>query len=322
MAAKRDYYEVLGVSRTASQEEIKKAYRKLARKYHPDVNPGKKGAEERFKEITEAYQVLSDPEKRKAYDQMGHAAFSGAPGGGSEAGFDFGDFTFEFDRRGSPFDSGGFDIGDIFSQIFGRRKRTGQERSTGPQKGKNLEYTMEITLEDAYKGVTTFLTINRGGRLEKVKVKIPPGVDNGTKVRVAGKGEAGVLGGPPGDLYIIIKVKKHPFFDRRGSNLYCKLPITFWEASLGGEIDVPTLDGVVKMKVPPGTQSGQKFRIRGKGMPRIKGNVQGDLYVEVETVTPRNLNGREIQLLRELAQQRKDENPREDILRSYGRRRS
>ena len=151
-----------------------------------------------------------------------------------------------------------------------------------------------------------------------MKVKIPPGVDNGTRVRVAGKGEPGILGGPPGDLYIITRVKPHPFFERKGNNLYCRVPITFWEAALGGEIEVPTLEGAVKMKVPPGTQCGQKFRLKGKGMPRPKGGTRGDLYVEVKTVTPRNLNGREIQLLRELARSRKGENPREEILRRYG----
>jgi len=326
MTRKRDYYEVLGVSKKASQDEIKKAYRRLARKYHPDVNPGNKEAEERFKEITEAYQILSDPEKRKAYDQMGHAAFMGAQGGpGSGAGgFDYQDIHFDFDMedlgRGFRFDMGGFDLGDLFSQIFGgRKKRVWKEEAPGPRKGRDLEYQMELSLEDAYRGITTEITINRGGKLETVKVKIPPGVDNGTRVRVAGKGEPGFMGGPAGDLYIITRVKPHPFFERKGHNLYCKIPISFWEAALGGEIEIPTLEGVVKMKVPPGTQCGQKFRLKGKGMPRPKGGTKGDLYVEVKTVTPRNLNGREIQLLRELAQSRERENPREEILRRYGR---
>lgn len=324
MAAKKDYYEILGVKRGASEEEIKKAYRRLARKYHPDVNPGNKEAEERFKEITEAYQVLSDPEKRKAYDQMGHAAFSGA-GGGPNQGFDFQDLHFDFGDlgggRGFSFEMGGFDIGDLFSQIFGKRRRTSWEKeaTTASVKGRDLEHHMELSLEDAYKGVTTELTINRGGKIERVKVRIPPGVDTGTRVRVAGKGEPGIRGGLPGDLYLITRIKPHPFFERRGSNLYCQVPITFWEAALGGEIEVPTMEGVVKMKIPPGTQSGQKFRLKGKGMPRLKGGGKGDLYVEVKTVTPRNLNGREIQLIRELSQLRKGENPREEIIRRYAR---
>lgn len=319
MTTSKDYYEILGVSRNATLDEVKKAYRRLARKHHPDVNPGSKEAEERFKKITEAYQVLSDPKKRKEYDQFGSAAFQG------RAGPDLSDFAANFEDfsrgfgRGLRFEVGGFDFGDLFSEIFGRRKGFRQRERTGPQKGRDIEYQLDISLEDASRGLTTEVAINKGGKLEHVKIKIPPGVDNGTRVRVAGMGEPGVMGTPSGDLFIITRVSAHPFFERKGDNLYCKVPVTFWEAALGGEIEVPTLEGVVKMKISPGTQSGQKFRIKGKGMPRLRGGVRGDLYVEVQVVTPRNLDGRGIQLLRELAGLRKGENPRAEIISRYGR---
>ncbi len=313
--AKRDYYEILGVPRNASQEEIKRAYRRLARKYHPDVNPGDKEAEEKFKEITEAYQVLSDPEKRKMYDRFGHAAFEQASssqdfGASGFKDFDFGNFRIRFDDFG--FDFGG--IGDLFDQFFS----FGSTR-TRTAKGKDIEYTVEITLEDAYRGLFTDITVNRGGSIETVRVRIPPGVDNGTKIRIAGKGEPG-FGGPPGDLYVITKVKPHPFFERKGDNLYCKVPVAFWEAVLGAEIEVPTLDGVVKVRVPPGSQCGQKLRLRGKGMPRLRGTGYGDLYVELKVVTPANIDGRTAQLLREIKDRFAGFNPREEIIRRFARR--
>ncbi len=314
--AKRDYYEILGVSKNATQEEIKRAYRRLARKYHPDVNPGDKEAEERFKEITEAYQVLSDPEKRKLYDQFGHAAFEQGATSSQDFSsgfrdFDFGNFRIRFGDFG--FDFGG--IGDIFEQFFSGFGRTSTHTRT---KGRDIEYPIEITLEDAYKGLFTDITVNRGGVVETVRVRIPPGVDNGTRIRVAGKGEPGAAG--PGDLYIITRVKPHPFFERKGDNLYCKIPVAFWEAVLGAEIEVPTLDGVVKVRIPPGTQCGQKLRLKGKGMPKLRGGGYGDLYVEVKIVTPKNIDGRTAQLLREVGERYANFNPREEFLKRYGRR--
>ncbi len=370
--AKRDYYEVLGISRKASDKEIKKAYRKLARKYHPDVNPGDKAAEAKFKEITEAYEVLSDPEKRRKYDLFGHQA----PGSGFEgprpSGFEGIDWS-GFDLSGHGFG----DLGDLFSGLFGREARTAPST---PAKGRDIHYTLDLNFEDAIRGLSTQITIQRdvlcevcrgkgiqeggngevcpdcGGsgqrqiskgpfrmaqtcirchgigkvnlspcgscmgrgtilKSERISVKIPAGVDNGSRVRVQGKGGPGKGGGPPGDLYIITRIKPHPFLERKGDNLYSEVPITIAEAALGAKIDVPTVDGIASMRIPPETSSNQVFRLRGKGVPHLKGGGRGDHYVKVKVIVPKNLDVRSQELLREF-DRLNPEDPRRDLLKS------
>jgi molecular chaperone DnaJ len=350
--SKRDYYEVLGLNRGASQEEIKKAYRKLARQYHPDVNKSP-DAEQKFKEIKEAYDVLSDPDKRSRYDQFGHAG----------VGHDFGQTTGGFGGFGADF--GGFE--DIFDMFFGRG---GRRNPNAPRKGADVEYTMTIDFVDAVFGTQTEISIPREetcstchgsgakpgtqpqtcsvchgtgqqeqvqntpfgrivnrrvcmacqgtgrviphkcptcrgtGKVKRTKtipVRIPPGVDHGMQLRLAGQGEPGINGGPPGDLYIILRVRKHPFFERDGQDILCEMPITFVQAALGDEIEVPTLSGRVKLKIPAGTQSGTSFRIKGKGVPANRGQREGDQHVRVKVVIPKSLTERQKELLREFA---------------------
>ena len=360
-----DYYRLLGVKRDASADEIKKAYRKLARKYHPDVNPGDKQAEERFKKISEAYDVLSDPKKRGVYDTYGTYSENFQPGSAPRGGgFDFAGFDF------SNLGHSGFS--DIFSQFF-----HGETSAPRPQKGEDLEYQISIGFDEALKGLQTRITYARkdvcptcsgrglasGGKerlcpscqgsgkveqahgrmrftstcpqcggsgqvgrqctqcngegrvrkTENLEIKIPAGVQTGSRIRFAGKGDAGILGGPPGDLYIVSTVSPHPFFERVGDNIYCKVPVTVTEAALGAKIEVPTVDGKAMLKIPPGTQSGQKFRLREKGAPSLRAATRGDQFVEVKIVVPRVADERSKEILRELARLNPD-NPRAEAL--------
>jgi molecular chaperone DnaJ len=357
--AKRDFYEVLGLRRGVSEQELKRTYRKLARKLHPDVNPGDKAAEARFKEITEAYEVLGDPEKRRRYDQGGGEGFPPGAARGADPRAGFGGFDFGRTDIGR----GGFgDLGDILSDLFGQGGRPETERST---RGEDLHYSLDINFEDAIRGVTTEVGIQKqvrceacrgsggspgspletcpecggsgrrsgrglrrsggscprcqgngkvrrepcrscGGRgtvagTERISVKIPAGVDSGSRIRVQGKGEAGPNGGPTGDLYIVTRVRPHPLLERRGDNLYAEVPITITEAALGDRIEVPTVDGVTTMRIPPETGSGQVFRLREKGVPHLKSGGRGDQFVTVKIVAPRQLDARSQDLLREFA---------------------
>lgn len=350
--SKRDYYAVLGVPRTASEQDIKSAYRRLALKYHPDRNPGDKSAEEKFKEAAEAYAVLADPDKRARYDRFGHAAVGGAPGG---PGFDPSVFVGFEDILGGLGDIFGF--GDLFS---------GGARRHRPQRGADLRYDLEIPFEQAATGVETtiqvarretcercsgsgaaagsgpttcpqcrgagqlryqqgFFTVSRtcgrcGGagqviarpcetcrgsglveRPRKLTVAIPAGIASGQRLRLQGQGEPGARGGPPGDLYVVVHVQEHPFFERDGNDLSCEIPLNFTTLALGGEIVVPLIDGTDTLTIPEGTQTGTTFRLLGKGLPDIGGRGRGDLFVTVKAITPRKLTREQRRLLEELA---------------------
>ena len=364
MAEKRDYYEVLGVEKGASEDEIKKAYRKLAKANHPDLHPGDKECEERFKEINEAYEVLSDPDKRAKYDQFGHAAFDPSAGGPGGAGFGgFGGFGDIF--------GGGF--GDIFGDIFGGGFGGGQTQRSGPRRGENLRVRLNITFEEAAFGCEKSVTVDRsepcptckgngcahgttpevcpdchgtgtvtqaqrtpfgvmqsqgpcqkcrgtgkiihqpcprcGGRgavrkNQTIKVKIPSGIDDGQTLNLRGKGNAGLDGGPAGDLLITVFVKPHPLFERDGNSVLMEMPVSFAQAALGAEIEVPTIDGRVKLTIPEGTQPGSVFRLRGKGIPYLqsKGGGRGDQFVTITVTVPKNMTSEQKERLRAYAE--------------------
>lgn len=290
MTSNRDYYDVLGIGRTASEKEIKAAYRKLARKYHPDVNPGDTGAEDRFKEVAEAFAVLGDPEKRARYDRGGREAFG--------SGFD--PFAGMSREQAEAFDFGGFS--DLFESLFGGAPRSGRPR--GRTRGGDLEFEMTIPFVQAIGGHTIEVAIPRAGAHgpgERVKVRIPPGIEDGARVRVAGRGQAGHAGGSAGDAYLRVHVEPHPLFRREGPDLLCDVPVGIVKATLGGRVDVPTLDGRATIEIPPATRSGQKLRLRGRGVPGHGSRKTGDLFVVVQIVPPRDLDARSRELLEELA---------------------
>jgi len=309
----RDYYKILGVERSASEKEIRKAYRSLARKFHPDVNPGDPSAEEKFKEINEAYEVLSNEEKRAKYDQLGSSYEQYQRTGGQPGGFDWSQWTSGAQPGGgyrvefTDADLGGEDVfSDFFRNIFGGGMgsfggfdtgRRGATRRAMAERGQDLEVTAPITLEEAYHGTTR--TIKVGSR--EITVKIPAGAGEGTRVRLRGQGEPGYGNGPAGDLYVITQVLEHPGFRREGDDLHTDLRIPLYTAVLGGEVRVQTLDGPVSLRIQPGTQSGRTVRLRGKGMPRLRRpDERGDLYAHILVQVPTDLNDRERALFEDL----------------------
>jgi len=310
MAVKfKDYYQTLGVDRNVTQEEIRKAYRKLARKYHPDINKDKE-AEERFKEINEANEVLKDPEKRKLYDQLGSDWKAGQdfrpPPGWQDIGFEF-----HTPRHGEAFGFGG-GFSDFFETLFGGRGSVdpgGTRRPAWTMRGADHEAAINITLSDAYHGATKTVSLQgtevdeRGGFrpfVRNTQVRIPAGVTDGKRIRLAGKGGPGVGGGPPGDLYLKVHIEPHPRLRLRGHDLELDVPVTVWEAALGASVEVPLMDGKVSLKVPAGTQSGQRLRLREKGLPK-RGGGRGDLYAVVKIMVPKQPSAKERELFEEMA---------------------
>jgi curved DNA-binding protein len=297
-----DYYKVLDLSRGASDDEIRKAYRKLAREYHPDMKPNDKSAAEKFKSIQEAYSVLSDPEKREQYDRYG-AAFQGGRGGEGQP------FTYHWSAGpggGAPdidlsdLFGGELDLGDLFGGTGGPRAG---RRGPRPRKGADLRTEVHVPFLVSAEGGEHELHLQRDGRTERLTIKVPPGVDNGSVIRLAGQGQPGLAGGPSGDLLVTIRVAPHPYFHREGNNLRVDVPVTPTEAALGAKVEVPTLtEGKIMLTIPPGTSSGTKLRLRGKGVIDQKTKQRGDQYVVVKIVVPKNLSPRAEQLFQELAE--------------------
>ncbi|MBC7333412.1 MAG: J domain-containing protein [Actinobacteria bacterium] len=337
MVEYKDYYKILGVSKDATQDEIKKAYRRLAKKYHPDSNPNDPTAEEKFKEIGEAYEVLGDPEKRARYDQLGAnwkqyaraGAEAGWPGWGRTYTYDFSGGDFGFSDLGSGFSEffemffgkGSDERFSWFTSQFGgggtgtktrQQRKTAWERGTAPR-GEDYEYDVEIALREAYYGTTRTIRLQKDGKTRTVNVKIPKGVKSGAKIRIPGEGGQSPFGGQSGDLYLRINISPHPFFTRKGDDLYCEVPVTIKEAIFGAKIDVPTFDGGVKVNLPAGIQSGKTLRLRGKGMPKLNTSEYGDLYAKVKIVIPENLTSEQRKYLEEFSRVY-DENPRRNIV--------
>ena len=313
---KRDYYAVLGVPRTASEKDIKTAYRKLARKHHPDVNPGDKKAEALFKEIGEAYSVLSDTEKRKKYDRWGPdwEKIEQAQAAGANFGGRPGSRTYTWSTGpnggaagGTPFNFESEDLGGLFEQLFGRAAGGRQRVRTAPRKGRDLEQPVDISLEEAFNGTQRTYTLSdtHTGETRSVEVKIPAGAHDGLRVRVAGKGEQGLDGGQSGDLYLIVNVKPHAQFERDGDDLRVKVPTPLYTAMLGGEVMVPTPKGTnLALKIAPETPNGQRVRLAGQGMPHLNSTGRGDLFAEINVQLPKNLSNREKDLFGELSRAR------------------
>lgn len=308
MATKaRDYYEILGVTKQATDKDIRAAYRKLARQYHPDLNPGNKSAEARFKEIQRAYEVLSDPDKRKQYDQFGPAwemAGQAPPRDGygttrgrphrTETTYDFGDL--------GDLGDDGIDLGDILGRVFGG---FGGRAETRARRGRDVEQPVTITLDEAYAGTVRLIeVVGETGEARRLEVKIPAGVKDGSRVRVAGEGGPGVGGGARGDLYLVVTVRPHQVFERKGDDLHSEIPVPLTQAVLGGEVQVPTLKGRVALKIPPETQNGRIIRLAGLGMPHLSGGGRGDLLAKVRVVLPTRLTEREKELFQQLQQLR------------------